>query len=143
MATNGVNGVKPLDWTTFHNTIDGKLTTTSKTRHSINPATGKPNPEVPLSTPEDVDKAMAAGKRAFRGWADTPWEKRKQAVLAFADAIEAEKPAFSKMLTQEQGKPVRIICPRSRVPDHLTGLASICTDGDRLCCSLDPEYRQP
>ena len=108
MATNGVtNGHKSLDWSTFSNTIDGKQTSTAKTRHSINPATGKPNSEVPLCTPEDVDKAMAAGQKAFRGWADTPWEKRKAATLAYADAILAEKESFSKMLTQEQGKPLQ------------------------------------
>jgi acyl-CoA reductase-like NAD-dependent aldehyde dehydrogenase len=53
----------PLNSTEFYNTIDGKFMTTAKTRHSINPATGKPNPEVPLSTQDDVDKATVAAKR--------------------------------------------------------------------------------
>ena len=107
MATNGVNGHKGLDWTTFANTIDGKQSTTSKTRHSINPATGKPSAEVPVSTPEDVDAAMAAGQRAFKKWGQVSWEDRRKALLAYADAIAAEKEGFSKMLVQEQGKPLQ------------------------------------
>ncbi|EXJ73244.1 aldehyde dehydrogenase (NAD+) [Cladophialophora psammophila CBS 110553] len=95
-----------LDFTTFSNVIDGKLTSTEKTRHGINPATGKPNPEVPVSTPDDVDKAVAAGKKAFKAWAKTPYAERQKAMLAFADAMEKEKDGFAKMLTQEQGKPL-------------------------------------
>ena len=95
-----------LDWSSFHNVIDGKLTKTDTTRHGINPATGKPNPEVPLSTQEDVENAMTAAKKAFKTWSAVPYAERQKAVLAFADALEAEHASFSAMLTQEQGKPV-------------------------------------
>ncbi|KIV84941.1 hypothetical protein PV11_00686 [Exophiala sideris] len=91
----------------FYNTINGKSTTTDKTRHSINPATGKPNPEVPVSTQKDVDDAVAAAKEAFKSWSKVPWEERKKAVLAFADALEAHTEDFAKMLTKEQGKPIQ------------------------------------
>ncbi|KAL4998355.1 Aldehyde/histidinol dehydrogenase [Aspergillus recurvatus] len=37
----------PLDTTTFHNVINGQLTSTSNTRHSLDPATKKQNPAVP------------------------------------------------------------------------------------------------
>lgn len=97
---------KALDWSEFHNVIDGKLSSTKETRHSINPATGKPMPEVPVSTKEDVEAAMAAGTKAFKTWSAVPYADRQKAVLAFADAVEAEKESFAKMLTQEQGKPV-------------------------------------
>jgi acyl-CoA reductase-like NAD-dependent aldehyde dehydrogenase len=104
-ATNSTTS-QALDFTTFSNIIDGQLSSTSKTRRGINPATGKPNPEVPVSTPEDVDRAMAAGQKAFKHWAKTPYAERQKAVLAFADALENERDAFAKMLTQEQGKPL-------------------------------------
>jgi acyl-CoA reductase-like NAD-dependent aldehyde dehydrogenase len=94
----------------FYNTINGKLTTTEKTRHGINPATGKPNAEVPVATPQDVDAAVDAAKEAFKTWSKEPWEKRRDAVLAFADALEKYENDFGKLLTQEQGKPVRR-CP--------------------------------
>lgn len=90
----------------FSNTINGKSTFAKETRHSINPATGKPNPEVPVSTRGDVDDAVAAAKTAFKGWANTPYADRRKAVLAFADALEANAKEFASLLTQEQGKPV-------------------------------------
>ena len=95
-----------LKWENFFNTIDGKLLSTNITRHSINPATGNPNPEVPLSTKDDGDTAMLAAKKAFKSWADTSTFKRRAAVLSFANALEAEKEGFSQFLVQEQGKPV-------------------------------------
>jgi delta 1-pyrroline-5-carboxylate dehydrogenase len=91
----------------FCNTINGKLTTTEKTRHGINPATGKANPEVPVSTQKDVDDAVAAAKEAFKTWSQEPWDKRRDAILAFADGLEKYENDFGKLLTQEQGKPVR------------------------------------
>lgn len=103
-ASNGTSS--KLDWNTFANVIDGEISTTSKTRTGINPATGEPNEPVPVSTPEDVDRALDAAKRAFPGWAETPFEERRRAVNDFADAIEAEKENFSKLLVKEQGKPV-------------------------------------
>lgn len=111
-ATNGhTNGAAtkqsgPLEWTTFSNIINGRLESTQKTRHGILPATGEAGPEVPLSTPEDVDRAVAAAQAAFVTWAEVPYSQRRAAVIAYADAIEAEKDAFSQMLTKEQGKPV-------------------------------------
>jgi acyl-CoA reductase-like NAD-dependent aldehyde dehydrogenase len=117
-AENGVNGSSSetsLDFTTFSNIIDGKLSSTSKTRHGINPASDKPNPEVPVSTPEDVDQAVAAAEKAFKPWANTSYSDRQKAVLAFADGLEKEKDGFARLLTKEQGKPVRIM-NFSRVP---------------------------
>lgn len=107
-GTNGSSSASGLDFTTFSNVIDGKLSSTSETRHGINPATDKPNPEVPVSTPEDVDRAVAAAKKAFKGWAKTSYSDRQKAVLAFADGLEKEKDAFAQLLSKEQGKPVSI-----------------------------------
>ena len=40
----------------------------------INPASGEPIAEAPLSTKPDVDRAVQAAKKAFDGWAATPPE---------------------------------------------------------------------
>ena len=90
----------------FFNTVNGKLTSTDTTRHGINPANGKPNPEVPVSTQQDVNYAVAAAKEAFKTWSKMSWDERKKAVLDFADALEQHTDDFAGMLTQEQGKPV-------------------------------------
>lgn len=108
-GVNGVNGQKatgPLDWKCFKNIINGDLAQTTKTRHSINPATGEPGPEVPVATLDDVDRAMNAAQAAFEKWSEVSFSQRAKALLAYADALEADKENFSQLLTQEQGKPV-------------------------------------
>ncbi|KAE8153656.1 Aldehyde/histidinol dehydrogenase [Aspergillus avenaceus] len=95
-----------LDITTFFNVINNELTTTVATRHGINPATRQPNPEVPLSTAEDLDRAVAAGRQAFKKWSRTSYEERRKALSAFADAMEENKDVLAQLLTQEQGKPL-------------------------------------
>lgn len=109
--TANLNTGISLKWDTFSNSVNGELLSTNTTRHSINPATGDPNPEVPLSTKEDVERAMEAAKAAFKYWAGTSTLKRRTALLAFANDLEAEKEAFSAYLVKEQGKPVPTIHP--------------------------------
>lgn len=99
--------MEPLKFSRFQNVIDGKLVDSERTRHGINPATLEALPPVPLSTPKDVDAAVAAAKRAARGWADTPLEDRQQAVSRYADALLEQTDGFARMLVLEQGKPVR------------------------------------
>ncbi|KAL4867808.1 hypothetical protein BDV12DRAFT_209526 [Aspergillus spectabilis] len=102
-----ISSYKSLDYTTFHNVINGELKGTPTSRHGINPATETPNPEVPVSTAEDVDAAIRSAKGAFPGWAATPWEERRAAIQRYADALESEAEEFAKLLTQEQGKPLQ------------------------------------
>lgn len=90
----------------YYNVIDGKLSSTSETRHGINPATGKPLPEVPVSTQQDVDTAVDAARKAFKSWAKVPYAERQKACKDYADALEAHGDDFAKLLTSEQGKPV-------------------------------------
>ena len=86
--------------------INNDLTNTARTRHNINPATTEPNPSVPVSTQEDVDKAVAAARAAFKSWSNTTLEERGEKLVAYADAIEGYKHEFAKLLTAEQGKPL-------------------------------------
>jgi acyl-CoA reductase-like NAD-dependent aldehyde dehydrogenase len=108
MTTNGhqSNGVGSLNFETFQNVIDGKLVRTSKTRHGINSSTLEANPEVPVSTEEDVDRTVSAAKKASEIWAEVPISERQQAVVKFADTLLSHKDAFATMLTKEQGKPL-------------------------------------
>ncbi|KAI1387664.1 aldehyde dehydrogenase [Hypoxylon trugodes] len=94
----------PLNFDTFQNVIDGKLSPTAKTRRSINPWTLEENPDSPLSTLEDVNKAVEAAKKGGKVWAKTPWADRKKAIEAFADAITAEKESLGHWIAREAGK---------------------------------------
>lgn len=96
----------PLNFESFYNVIDGKLEATAQTRHGINPATLEQLPPVPVSTRNDVNKAVEAAQRAAAAWAATPIEERKQKVFQYADAVDALANEFGKMMTLEQGKPV-------------------------------------
>ncbi|GIJ85596.1 hypothetical protein Asppvi_004455 [Aspergillus pseudoviridinutans] len=93
-----------LDITAFHNVINNELISSSHTRHSLNPANRQPNPEVPVSTKEDLDQAVDAARQAFRKWSKTSFDERRTILSAFADKIEANKEALAQLLTQEQGK---------------------------------------
>jgi acyl-CoA reductase-like NAD-dependent aldehyde dehydrogenase len=95
-----------IDFTTFKNVINGELRGTEKTRHGVNPATKEANPEVPVSTQQDVDDAVKAGKAAFESWKNTTWDERAKAVLAYGEALNSHKEEFAKLLTTEQGKPL-------------------------------------
>ena len=90
----------------FVQIIDGKPAPTNKTRRGVNPANLEEKAEVPLSTQEDLDRAVAAAKKAFKSWSNTPYEERRRQVLAYADAIDCLRVEFRDMLTAEQGKPV-------------------------------------
>jgi acyl-CoA reductase-like NAD-dependent aldehyde dehydrogenase len=90
----------------FQNIINGEKTSTTERRHGINPATGEPNPDVPVAIKEDVDRAVVAAQEAFKTWIDVPFDERRKALLAYADAIEEYVADFAKLLVQEQGKPV-------------------------------------
>jgi len=108
-TSDGTNGAQAdLDFSTFQNVINGKLTSTKNTRHGINPATAEPLPEVPVATPADVDAAVDAAKEAFKSWSKTEWSERQKACQAFGDALAKYKEQFAKLLTKEQGKPVSL-----------------------------------
>ncbi|KAI1313943.1 Aldehyde/histidinol dehydrogenase [Xylaria venustula] len=97
-----------LQFTTFHNVVNGQLTGSSsgETYHRINPSTLESNPEVPLSTQEDVNKAVNAARSAAEAWAQTPWAERKKKLEDYAAALEAQTELFSEMLVKENGKPL-------------------------------------
>lgn len=86
--------------------IDGKLVDGDMTMDVINPATEDVLATCPRASEDQLNEAVAAAKAAFPGWAATPIEDRRKALLAIADAIEKEAGEFARLLTQEQGKPL-------------------------------------
>ncbi|OJJ54205.1 hypothetical protein ASPSYDRAFT_72341 [Aspergillus sydowii CBS 593.65] len=82
------------------------MTTSTQTRHSVNPANRQPNPEVPVASKEDLDRAVAAARSAFKFWSKTSFAERRAALHAFSDALAENQEGFTQVLTQEQGKPL-------------------------------------
>ncbi len=73
----------------------------------VNPATGEAFAEVPRGTKEDVDRALQAAARAFTQWKESLPSERAS-LLEKARSILLERlPSIARLLTQEQGKPLR------------------------------------
>jgi acyl-CoA reductase-like NAD-dependent aldehyde dehydrogenase len=108
-AVNGNQGPGSINFDDgFVQIIDGKSSPTKESRHGVNPANLKPKASVPLCTKDDLDRAAAAGKKAFLSWSKVPYEERRSAVLAYADAVAQYREDFRNLLTSEQGKPVSV-----------------------------------
>ncbi|SPO06539.1 probable NAD-dependent aldehyde dehydrogenases [Cephalotrichum gorgonifer] len=96
-----------VDITVFPgNIVNNEFAATTTTRHAINPSTGEALPEVPVSTKDDVDVAVAHARTAFKTWSKVPFAERARLLLAFANAIEENREQLERLLVLEQGKPL-------------------------------------
>lgn len=75
----------------------------------INPSTGEVIARSPLSTEADVDRAVAAARAVFTGWAATPPRERARALLALADAIEDNADELADLESADAGKPRKAV----------------------------------
>ncbi|EWT01475.1 phenylacetaldehyde dehydrogenase [Intrasporangium oryzae NRRL B-24470] len=71
----------------------------------VNPATAKVVAKAPVSRDADVDAAYASAAKACETWGETTPSERQQALLKFADAIEARADEFVKLEAENTGKP--------------------------------------
>jgi succinate-semialdehyde dehydrogenase/glutarate-semialdehyde dehydrogenase len=71
-----------------------------------NPATGEVIGEVPLATPDDLDRALAAAEQGARVWRATPVARRTAILHAAADLIAERAAEIGRVMTLEQGKPL-------------------------------------
>src|SRR6266566_647782 len=70
----------------------------------VNPATGKVIAHVPKGTEEDVNRAVAAARKAFdEGWSDTTPRERSERMLKLAEAIGDE---LARIESENVGKPL-------------------------------------
>src|SRR5256712_2060891 len=79
----------------------------SETQEIVNPATGKVIAHVPKGTEEDVNRAVAAARKAFdEGWSDTTPRERSERMLKLAEAIEANGDELARIESENVGKPL-------------------------------------
>jgi aldehyde dehydrogenase (NAD+) len=76
------------------------------TFETVSPATGDSLGSFPRSGPEDVDRAVAAAKEAFRSWRLVPAPKRGEILMRFAQLLVGEKEELAQLMTREMGKVV-------------------------------------
>ena len=72
-----------------------------------NPATGEVVAETPLSTREDVDRAVKQAEAAFPGWAATPVVERARILFRFKALLEEHFEELRDLVTLENGKDAR------------------------------------
>ncbi|MFD8541764.1 NAD-dependent succinate-semialdehyde dehydrogenase [Streptomyces rubrogriseus] len=80
---------------------------TGRTAPIVNPATEEVIGEVPLATAADLDRALDAATEGFRIWRGTPMAERTRILHAAADLIAERAAAIGRVMTREQGKPLR------------------------------------
>jgi len=89
--------------------IEGEFTdgATGQTLQVVDPATEEVVDVVPKGGPLDVDRAVAAAKRAFPGWKRTPALARAEMLVESARRLRQNKEEFAVTLTRETGRTLR------------------------------------
>lgn len=72
----------------------------------INASTEAVMGSIPEGTPSDVDKAVAAARRAFDSWAATPVEERQKYMVRLNEALQARSPEIAEVIAGEVGMPI-------------------------------------
>ncbi len=91
--------------TIYPNLIDGELVTTEALLDVVNPANEQVIGQVPACGAAELDRAVAAARRAFKTWSKTPVDDRRAVIQKMAAAIDANFDELFRLLTAEQGKP--------------------------------------
>ena len=102
--------------------IDGNFTDALSGERfaSINPATGQYLAEIASCHSEDVDKAVAAARRAFEegDWCKRKPSERKAVLLALADLMEQHITELAVLESLDSGKPVSE-CQLTDLPESI------------------------
>ncbi|QYJ14991.1 Malonate-semialdehyde dehydrogenase [Rubrobacter xylanophilus DSM 9941] len=75
-----------------------------ETEPVYDPATGRVIARTPLSTKEDVDRAVRAAEEAFPGWSATPVVERARVLFRFKMLLEERFDELADLVTLENGK---------------------------------------
>src|SRR3989441_551533 len=92
-----------------------------------NPATGDLVDRVAAGTQEDINQAIDAAQAAFKNWSAVPPPQRAGILYKAAHLLGEREKDLARLLTQEQGKPLREAVLEIRrfahTLEHYAGLA--------------------
>ena len=91
--------------TQYKNLINGEMIETGEWLDVVNPANEEVIGQVPACGKDELDRAVAAARAAFKTWKNTSHEERQAACLAISAAIKENSDELFRLLTSEQGKP--------------------------------------
>ena len=92
---------------TFYNYINGKWTPSAggESFENVNPAdTRDCVGRFPVSTAEDVERAVASARGAFDHWRRTPAPRRAEILFRLGEILIRNKETFAAQMTREMGK---------------------------------------
>ncbi|MCE9663209.1 CoA-acylating methylmalonate-semialdehyde dehydrogenase [Halomonas sp. M5N1S17] len=86
--------------------IDGKPvpSNSQEWRDVVNPATQEVVARVPFCSAEEVDRAVASAKEAFKTWRKVPLGKRMRIMLKLQALVREHTPELAALITEEHGK---------------------------------------
>ena len=88
--------------------IDGEWRTTNEIGQDVlNPVNESVLAFLPHATEKDLEDALESAQRGFKIWRDTPVQKRASILHKTADLIEERSEQIARIITLEQGKPLR------------------------------------
>ncbi|AOG54392.1 MULTISPECIES: aldehyde dehydrogenase family protein [Brucella] len=79
-----------------------------KTIEVMNPADEKPYAVISAGSAADVDLAVAAARRAFPAWSETPAEERIAYIRRIAKIYESRLDEMAKTISMEMGAPIKL-----------------------------------
>jgi betaine-aldehyde dehydrogenase len=95
---------------TLSNFIGGEMVASDgDTEPVLNPATGEELARAPRSTPEEVDRAVMAARRAFDSWTQTTPQQRSEALHAIANVLEEHGDEIARLEALNAGKPIEAV----------------------------------
>jgi betaine-aldehyde dehydrogenase len=102
--------VEAVSSATLHNFVNGEYVAAASGQVSevVDPSTGAPYAQAPVSGPADVEAALRAAAGAFEVWRDATPADRSLALLRMADAVEARADEIVAAECRNTGKPVAI-----------------------------------
>lgn len=91
---------------TLSNFVNGQWVKSRTDRYEEvpNPATGEVLAEVPISTIEDLEEAVAVAKEAFGKWKKTPVPQRSRILFNYQQLLVKHWDELAKLITLENGK---------------------------------------
>lgn len=103
--------------------IDGKWVdpVSSKTLDVINPATEEPIGQISLGSKADVDKAVAAARKAFETFSQTTKEQRLALLQKITEIYQRRFGEFAETISLEMGAPMWL----SKAAQAATGVAHL------------------
>src|SRR5215470_19711467 len=92
---------------TLHNFVNGEYVSAASGQVSevVDPSTGEPYAQAPVSGPADAGAALRAAAAAFEGWRDSTPAERSLALLRMADAVESRAEEIVAAECRNTGKP--------------------------------------